>query len=237
LRKLLSRPRAVAGLSLTYIEVDARLFHARDAHYSLHLLDEQDPGRAAAKRLIQDAYRRVFGAHLNEFYPGIATLQSRTGSLEGAVGVRYAASHPLFLEQYLNVSADARLSSVSGRPAGREAIVELGNLSVRRPAQTYPFMNLIGTWLHSYRIEWMLFALTGSLRRLFARSGVAMLELGVAYPSRLASALTDWGSYYDHDPRIVAIHLPAALEQFRRSHPVLRQARRWPLVTLQRAGA
>jgi hypothetical protein len=226
MRKLLERPRAVAGLSLNQIDADSRLFQASNGNYSLHMLEQQNQGREQAERFIHNAYRRVFNANLKNFYPGIVSLNTRRGGLNGAVGVRYAQGQALFLEQYLDDSAESRLSAVAGQPAGRDSIVELGNLSVSRPAMTYPFINLMGNWLSSYRVEWMIFALTRTLRGLFERSGVEMLELGTAYQSSLSPDDTDWGNYYLHDPRIMAINLPTALVQFQQQHPLTSRPRR-----------
>jgi len=146
LRKLLESPRAVAGLTLNRIDEDTRLFELAGGDLHLRLVEPAQAGRLAAQNFIARAYRRVFDAQLHSFYPSLISLHGTADELNGAAGARYAEGQDLFLEQYLPVPVETQISRLAGRRISRDRIVELGNLSVTRPALTYPFIGMIGGW-------------------------------------------------------------------------------------------
>lgn len=221
MRKLLSKPRAVAGLPLSNIDEDTRLYELSHGGPHLRLVEAEGTGRLQAQEFIAQAYRRVFDAELQSFYPSLIALYGEDGALCGAAGARYAEQQDLFLEQYLSLPVEHLIAEQAGEHIHRNSVVEFGNLSVARPAMTYPFMNMVGGWLLTYGVEWLVFALTRSLRALFQRAGVEMLDLGSAEPIRLAPSPNRWGSYYEHDPRVTAVRLGRGLASFQHHHPRL----------------
>lgn len=218
MRKLLTGPRAVAGLTLDRIDEDTRLFELAGGELHLRLVEPAQAGRLKTQAFIARAYRRVFDAQLHSFYPSLIALHGANNALAGAAGARYADGQTLFLEQYLPRPVEYMISRAAGTEVKRDSIVELGNLSVGRPALTYPFIGMIGGWLQTYRVEWIVFALTQSLRRLFRRAGVDMLDLGAAEPSLLGPSPNVWGRYYEHDPRVMAARLAPGINQFQLHH-------------------
>lgn len=217
MQQLLTRPAAVSGYDIGEIEADTRVFELECGSYHLHVIGPDAPGREEAERFIQQAYRRIFGAELNSFYASIVCLHDSRDRIVGAVGARHAEGQALFTEQYLKRPAEELISEQLGRQVTRNRVVELGNLSVARPALTYPFISMIGAWLQGYSVDWLLFSLTDSLRRLFGRSGIPMLDLGAADRSLLYPSGDDWGSYYSRDPRVMAAPLERSLEGYQLS--------------------
>ena len=62
----------------------------------------------------------------------------------------------------------------------------------------------------------MVSTLTAELRHLFVRLGVTPLALGAADPQRLGELAARWGSYYEHQPVVLAGNLSQALNQLAR---------------------
>jgi len=217
-RKLLAKPRAVAGLALDTIDKDTRLYELDGGRLQLGLVEAEREDRGDVQDFIAKAYHRVFDARLRSFYPSLISLHDSGRKLCGAAGARYAEGQALFLEQYLTLPVHCAIQQRTREPASRQGIVEIGNLSVLRPALTYPFMSMIGGWLQTYDIEWLVFALTHSLRRLFQRAGVELVDLGPAEPRRLAQTDNDWGRYYEHEPRVTAVRLASGLNHFKWHH-------------------
>ena len=218
MRKLLTSPRAVAGLTLDRIDQDTRLFELAGGDLHLRLVEPGQESRTNTQAFIARAYRRVFDADLHTFYPSLIALHGQDNRLDGAAGARYADGQHLFLEQYLSAPVEHLISELHGKDIRRDSIVELGNLSVNRPALTYPFIGMIGGWLQTYQVEWIVFALTRTLRRLFERAGVEMLDLGPAEPSYLAPSPNNWGRYYEHNPRVMAACLAPGINHFQLRH-------------------
>ncbi len=218
MRKLLTKPRAVAGLTVALIDEDTRVFEHAGGKFHLHLVEPEQTRRLQTQEFITQAYRRVFQAELRTFYPSMIALHDTDESLQGAAGARYADGQVLFLEQYLPLPVERLISGKSNQTIQRSHIVELGNLCVVRPAMTYPFISMIGGWLQTYEVDWIVFALTHSLRKLFLRAGVELLDLGAAEPKHLKPSPNRWGNYYAHDPRVMAARLATNLTTFQQHH-------------------
>jgi len=54
------------------------------------------------------------------------------------------------------------------------------------------------------------------LRNLLVRMGVTPLALGVADPAMLGEQASQWGSYYEHKPLVLAGRLDAATQRLSR---------------------
>lgn len=224
MRKLLSKPRAVAGLTIDRIEEDTRLYELDGGDFSLDLVEPSGKRRLETQAFIAQGYRRAFGARLQSFYPSLIVLSRSDEQLCGAVAARYAEGQTLFIEQYLDHPVEREIARMATKPVSRSSVVEIGSLCVTRPAMTYPFISMIGSWLQAYGVEWLVFSLTRTLQRLFQRAEVDMFDLGPANAHRLSSSDNDWGSYYDHDPRVMAARLDQGLVNFHLHHPAILQS-------------
>lgn len=212
MKRLLERPLAVAGLNEDSL-VPGPLLLCGPGQYRLYVCSLDDAHRRAVETFVADGYHNVFGARLTDFYPDILTLRGPAGALAAAVGCRLADGQSLFLEQYLSRPVECALAERVG-PVCRQDIVELGNFAVARRRYVHGFFGLVGHWLQRVGIEWITFALTASLRRVFERARVPMLDLGPADASQLSSAVEQWGSYYAHGPRVTAVPVRAGLAHF-----------------------
>ena len=65
-------------------------------------------------------------------------------------------------------------------------------------------MPFLGAHLVAKGFEWVVSTATAELHSLFCRLGLAPLVLGAADPAVLGTDATDWGSYYDHQPQVLA---------------------------------
>lgn len=169
--------------------------------------------RRRLERLVRRGFILEHGARIRHFLPRLFGLWEDQTPL-AAIGVGGAADGPLFQEHYLDAPVETFLSRHLGRPVGREAIAEIGNLvSLRRGLQRRLFVPLIDQLVGEGR-EWVLFTATPTVANGIGRLGIALEPLLVADPTRLGEAQADWGRYYDQRPRVMAGDL-------RRAHAVL----------------
>ena len=59
--------------------------------------------------------------------------------------------------------------------------------------------------------EWVVSTATTELRHLFTRMGLEPVVLGVADPGVLGEGAAQWGSYYTHQPLVVAGSIEAGM--------------------------
>ena len=224
MRQLVELPRQLTGATNPGVH-DPFTLRSDARGWFMEYVNEEHQARCSAQAFIHDAYARAFGADITQFYPSILTLSDDQSRLLGALGARWASGQELFLECYLDRPVCELIGNQAGVPVNRDAIVELGNIALGRPVVTHTFMSLIGAWLHHFQVSWLVCALTSTLRRLFVRSGVELLHLAPARPERLGEKARAWGSYYSHDPTIVAIELAPSLLRFNQRHGVVDESR------------
>ena len=177
---------------------------------TVHGLD--DPHRSEVEGFIRDIYARRYGAQVPHFAPVLVGLREN-GELLAAAGYRNAASNALFLERYLPAPVDALLAPhAEARPA-RERIAEVGHLSASRSGEGRRLVQLLAPHLAGEGFEWVVSTVTQELRKMLLRLGIVPLTLGAADPVALGEEATDWGSYYEHQPVVLAGQLRRALRR------------------------
>jgi len=174
------------------------------------------PGRLEIEAFIRAVYRERYGAELQHFAPMLVGLHDTHGDCVAAAGYRAAHTGPLFLERYLPAPVESLLPSPAGRWPLRQHIVEVGHLAAVRAGEGRRLILRLGPHLAAQGFEWVVSTLTQELRNLFVRMGVAPLSLGVADPAVLGEQAAQWGSYYDHRPRVLAGRLDLALQSLAR---------------------
>ena len=159
--------------------------------------------------LIRRRFAEEHGAHITQLMPRLFGLWQGDHP-QAAVGVRGAASGPLFQERYLDVSAESLLAKRFARPVARHQIAEIGNLASHRPGvQRTLFLHLVDQ-LGREGITWLLFTATPEVANGIRRLGLALEPLMVADPARLGAEQADWGRYYERRPWVMAGDLARA---------------------------
>jgi hypothetical protein len=177
----------------------------------------ETPGRTRVQDFVKDIYSEGYGAHITEFAPVLLALRDAQGALVAAVGYRCAAIEPLFLERYLDVPVEQALLGAQAPRSARSGMAEVAHLVALRPGEGRRMMVELVRWLEQQGVHWGVCTVTRELRHLFLRMGIAPLVLGVADPERLGERARDWGSYYEHEPVVLAV----ALAQTTRLRPRL----------------
>lgn len=176
--------------------------------------------RKAVEHYIARVYAQRYGAQVRQFAPLLLTLQRR-GEIVAAAGWRPAAEAPLFLERYLDAPVELLLQRHAGQHIERAGIVEVGHLASHRPGDGRRLIHLLAPHLAQQGVQWVTSTVTRELRHLFIRTGVAPIALGAADAHRLGEEARHWGRYYEHEPLVLAGHLPQALRHLAQArHPL-----------------
>ena len=161
--------------------------------------------RAEIEAFIQHCFHAAHGANVDHFMPQLYRLCSKRGELIAAFGLREASKSNLFLENYLERPIDETLSRQLGRDIRREDIIEVGNLSALYPGAVRWLIVALTAMLYDQGYKWVVFTGTAVLRNGFRHLGLVPLELGHATLAHLPpEERADWGSYYDHAPKVMA---------------------------------
>jgi hypothetical protein len=173
--------------------------------------------RAAVEETIRHRYLRDYGAQLRTFPDLVVAEVQPSGDIDCAAGLR-SGDQPLFAENYLDLSIELALRRESGRSVNRTRVVEVCHLVAPRAGHALSFVRRVIEFVRQAEVEWAIFTATSSLRHLLRRNGVNMIELACAEQGRVPNP-EDWGSYFRHDPRVMAVSHVAVAEA-RRPVPV-----------------
>src|SRR6056297_687154 len=157
-----------------------------------------------AAALGEDQYALWFNASLHPDYPWFLGIKNAQGLPSAVIGARLAARQPTFCERYLDQDVAEMIAAAAGSPVARNTVVELGNLAVSSRKQLIPLMLHVRRWAIAEGCDWIVFSLTRELRASFDRMGIEMLALAPARADRVGSKHKQWGSYYHHDPFVLA---------------------------------
>jgi hypothetical protein len=176
----------------------------REQPLSLYLAPGASARRPELEAFIQARFAVQHGAIVRHFMPCLLGLEDAAGQLLGAVGLRNAGSGPLFLERYLAQPVEAMIVGSHGSTPSRQQIVEVGNLAAASPGAARLLIVALTDLLVAMGFRWVTFTGTQSLLNSFQRLGLTPLPLGPADQACMGDELTDWGSYYDGQPQVMA---------------------------------
>ncbi len=159
-------------------------------------------------------YQQAFFAELKLFMPAYLTLIDND-SIVSVCGFRIAEQEPLFLEQYLEDEAQNLVSSVFRCEIKRSNLVEFGHLASFAKGMSALHFYLIAQMLVDLGFEWCIFTATDPLHAMMARLGLEPQVIAQADPNKVPDAQSTWGSYYEHQPRVLAGNLVKGLERLR----------------------
>ncbi|HEY1980272.1 MAG TPA: thermostable hemolysin [Xanthobacteraceae bacterium] len=167
------------------------------------VVPRSDRLRSVVEFEIQRVYLKRYGAVLDSFAPTLAAELTQAGEVECAAGIRFGRE-PLFLECYLDRPIEQILEDRLCFEAERSRIVEVCHLAGAGPGSSLTFVRKLIALLQGMGAEWAIFTATRPLRHLLRRSGLFLVELGAA-TVQLVPEPEKWGTYFEHDPRIMAV--------------------------------
>jgi len=174
------------------------------------VVPRSDRLRSTVEDAIRKRYWERYGAILSSFAQTIVAELSQSGSVECAAGIRFG-DEAFFSECYLDLPMERLLRDQSGRTVCRDKIVEVSHLAAPCSGRSLVFVKNLIELLRTRDAEWAIFTATKPLRGLLRRNRLAMTELGCADRSRVPHPEC-WGSYFKHDPRIMAVNHRTAFE-------------------------
>jgi hypothetical protein len=182
---------------------------------TLNIVDPVHPYWPEVTKRLSRRYRAAFQADLKAFMPAYLTL-TEGDQILAVCGFRRAADEPLFLEQYLNGTAETLLSEVFKTNIQRSSLVEFGHLASFTKGMSLLHFHLIAETLVDLGHTWCIFTATDLLHAMMVRLGLQPEFIALADPDRVPDAGATWGTYYaNFQPRVVGGSLTEGLERLR----------------------
>jgi hypothetical protein len=157
------------------------------------------PGaRAELERFIGERFRSAYGATAGHFCAHLLGMRDAAGAWQAAAGYTPAAAGALYLEHYLDRPVELELA------VPRERIVEVGNLASAARGFGGRFLPALRRYLLDLDYRWVVFTATREVRGILRHLAFETRALGPASPERLPDRGAGWGTYYAHDPSVMA---------------------------------
>lgn len=170
-----------------------------------------DPARAEVEAFIHAVFKRAYDAEITLFMPHLVALRDRDGILIAAFGWKKATGGPLFLERYLDEPIESLISKRLDKHITRDQITKIGNLAVANPRNAGVLIAHVIQHSLDIGIEWCVATAHHSLQNGLIKGGRDVYPLFPADKSRLPlEEQAKWGSYYHHQPQVIAIRGIAA---------------------------
>ncbi len=170
-------------------------------------------GRAAAERYVSECFARTYGASISSYMPLLLTMRC-ANELSSVAGVRAALTGPLFLENYLHQPVEVLLSEKTAQPVRRANIFELGNLAANRPGLSFMLYVVLANVMYRAGYDYAVFTATRQVARVVDKLNFSTFALAEANPDCLGSSASDWGSYYQNNPQVMAVDLRSSMQVF-----------------------
>jgi hypothetical protein len=166
--------------------------------------DSSSPQRVALEEFVRREFLLHFGARIKHFMPDLLALHGKDGSIRSVVGCRAAASERLFLETYTRQPIEEALAARNGFWVPRDRIVEIGSLACRSARGAIEIVRALVPHLLHAGFSWVVFTGADTVMNVFHYLGLSPRPLCSADALLLGDARHDWGSYYDHQPHVMA---------------------------------
>jgi hypothetical protein len=160
--------------------------------------------RARLEEFVRREFFTHFGARIRHFMPELLAVHGHDGSIRAVVGCRAAAAERLFLETYTREPIELVLAARNGFFVPRERIVEIGSLACRNAAAAIAIVRALVPHLLRAGFSWVVFTGADTVMNVFRHLGLEPAALCEANPRLLGDARHDWGTYYDHNPQVMA---------------------------------
>jgi hypothetical protein len=177
-------------------------FHAPTSGLVSH--GTRSPARATIEEFVRREFFTHFGARIRHFMPELLALHGFDGAVRAVVGCRAAAAERLFLETYTGEPIEIALGSLNGFFVPREQIVEIGSLACRSATAAVAIVRALVPYLLRAGFSWVVFTGADTVMNVFRHLGLEPRALCPADPLLLGEARHDWGTYYDHEPHVMA---------------------------------
>lgn len=163
--------------------------------------------RRDLENFVKDGFAKKYQADINTFMPIL--LGIRAQGLRAVMGVR-RGTQPLFVEQYLPMSIIESLQK-HGIWTERTNVAELGNLYSQSQRFTLPLLMTVVMGLYLSEVNYLVFAGTDKVRQLLGKLKLPLTFLADANPALLQDDGTQWGSYYDNNPKVMFLDVKKAV--------------------------
>lgn len=188
---------------------------AKQLNFDIQLAPIGSKSRNEIEAFIKQGFAKAYDAKISITTPHLLALSN--GNYKAALGIR-SGHEKLFLEQYLSGRIEQQAVFVE-HDIKRQDIVEISHLFSNAKRFTIPLFMVTAVSLFYINYKYLVFSGTEKVIKLIGNTGVSNTLIGKADQNRIAIPTDDWGSYYNTNPKIIAVSLSEVMSLITK-HPL-----------------
>ena len=175
----------------------------RQCQFKISAYLPEHPDRSRVEQYISDVFKNHYDAQVHDFHPLLITIENSLGDIIAALGMRFADYQRLFAEEYSHKQID-HLFTESFKVAGdRKHTIEIGNLASSHSGYAKFLFVAMTRILAEWQFQWLTFTAVPAVINVFKKLKLNPVEVCRAHLRDLKIGSSDWGDYYQHNPRVM----------------------------------
>lgn len=176
---------------------------ARHCQFTIKAYLPDDAGRTRVENYIHDIFRRHYKADVHDFHPLLITIENSNNEIISALGLRFADRQPLVAEEYSDKEISILLTENLKTFGDRKHTIEIGNLASSHSGYAKFLFVAMTKILADWNFQWLTFTAVPSVINVFKKLKLNPVEVCMAHLKNLKTSYSDWGDYYQHNPRVM----------------------------------
>lgn len=186
--------------------------------YKIELVSTFSHSRKEVEQFIKQGYLDNYAATLDALSPLILSVRSNSNDeMVAAFGFSYADQGHLYSESYLEKPIEKVLANCSSTDSNKKSVkrskvIELSHFSISEHINKLSIICFINKYLNSLNANWLVFTSDVAVTNEFEKLGLELIYLCDANKRAVATASTNWGSYFDSSPRVYCSQISRSFE-------------------------
>jgi hypothetical protein len=187
----------------------------KQLNFDIQLAPIGSKSRNEIEAFIKHGFAKAYDAKISITTPHLLALSN--GNYKAALGIRSGHKN-LFLEQYLSGTIEQQ-PVFADNNIKRQDIVEISHLFSNAKRFTIPLFMVTAVSLFYLNYKYLVFSGTEKVIKLIGNAGVSNTLIGNAEHKKIAASTDEWGSYYNTNPKIIAVSLSEVMSLITK-HPL-----------------
>lgn len=175
----------------------------RHCQFTIKAYLPDDAERNRVENYIQNIFSKHYKASVHDFHPLLVTIENASNEIIATLGLRFADHQRLVAEDYSHREVNHLLNENLNVYGDRKHMIEIGNLASSHSGYARFLFVAMTKILSDWHFQWLTFTAVPAVLNVFKKLKLNPVEVCMAHLHDLKVSNSDWGEYYQHQPRVM----------------------------------